>query len=129
MFIIIRKKIDINCRDNVTNITYLLMKNSPRHQLHRCNVPPNHRPACSSISQQRFHPRAGHDSSKDKGQCRITHSQGTRLAKPTPLGLSGHPHIGQTSTVRRPTIAYQQQNNPSQPCEEAKMTKDNPKKR
>ena len=38
------------------------------NQLRRCNVPPNHRPACSSISQQRCHPRAGHDSSRTKGQ-------------------------------------------------------------
>ena len=35
------------------------------------------------------HPRAGHDSSKDKGQSRLTHSRGTQSDKPTPLGLPG----------------------------------------
>ena len=43
--------------------TYLI-KNLSRNQLRRCNVPPNHRPACSLISQQRCHPRARHDSSR-----------------------------------------------------------------
>ena len=56
-------------------ITYL-MKNSIRNQLRRCNVPPNHRPSCSLISQQRCHPRAGHDSPRSKGTSRLTHSQG-----------------------------------------------------
>ena len=56
-------------------ITYLMM-NSFRNQLRRCNVPPNHRPACSLISQQHCHPRAGHDSPRNKGTSRITHSQG-----------------------------------------------------
>ena len=56
-------------------ITYL-MKTSLRNQLHRCNVPPNHRPACSLISQQHCHPRAGHDSPRNKGATRLTHSQG-----------------------------------------------------
>ena len=36
-------------------ITYL-MKKSFRNQLRHCNIPPNHRPACSLISQQRCHP-------------------------------------------------------------------------
>ena len=71
--------------------TYLMM-NSICNQLRRCNVPPNHRPACSSISQQRFHPRAGHDSLRNKGTNRLTHSQGytKHTAKPIELGLSGH---------------------------------------
>ena len=56
-------------------ITYLMM-NLFRNQLHRCNVPPNHRPACSLISQQRCHPQAGHDSPRNKGTSRLTHSQG-----------------------------------------------------
>ena len=42
----------------MSKITYL-MKNSIRNQLHRCNVPPNHRPACSLISQQHYHPELG----------------------------------------------------------------------
>ena len=80
-----------NCRGKIHKITYL-MKNSIRNQLRRCNVPPNHRPACSLISQQRCHPRAGHDSPRNKGSSRITHSQGytKHTAKPTELGLSGH---------------------------------------
>ena len=55
--------------------TYL-MNNLIRNQLRRCNVPPNHRLACSLISQQRCHPRAGHDSPRNKGTSRLTHSQG-----------------------------------------------------
>ena len=94
------------CRDEMVKNTYL-MKNSSRNQLRRCNVSPNHRPACSSISQQRCHARAGHDSSGLRVNCRLTHSQGThQTAKPTPLGLSSHPQIGQASTVRRPTTAH-----------------------
>ena len=75
MFNIIHYTIDINCRDKTTNITYLLDGES-RNQLRRCNVPPNHRPACSSISQQRCHPRAGHDSFRIRVNCRLAHSQG-----------------------------------------------------
>ena len=29
-----------NCRDGIIKVTYLLMKNSSRNQLRRCNVPP-----------------------------------------------------------------------------------------
>ena len=87
MFIIIRKTIDINCRDEVTSSTYLLMKHSPRNQLHRCNVPPNHRPMCSSISQQHYDPRVGHDSSRNKGQCRLTHSQGFPISQTHTVGF------------------------------------------
>ena len=63
------------CRSKIGKITYL-MKNSFCNQLCRCNVPPNHMPACSLISQQRCHPRAGHDSPRNKGTNRLTHSQG-----------------------------------------------------
>ena len=38
--------------------TYLL-KSSSHNQLCRCNIPPNHRLACSLISQQRCHPELG----------------------------------------------------------------------
>ena len=55
--------------------TYLMMK-SIRNQLRHYNVPPNHRPACSLISQQRCHPRAGNDSPSNKGTSRLTHNQG-----------------------------------------------------
>ena len=59
----------------MNKITYLLM-NSFRNQLRCCNIPPNHRPACSLVSQQRCHHRAGHDSPRNKGTNRLTHSQG-----------------------------------------------------
>ena len=52
------------------------MKNSSRNQLRRCNVPPNHRPVCWEISRQHCHPWVGNDSSRNKGQHRLTHSQG-----------------------------------------------------
>ena len=81
----------LNCGDEIINSTYLLMENSCRNQLRRCNVPPNHRPACSSISQQHCHPQDGHDSSKDKGQCRLTHSRGTQTTTPHRWDLPGHP--------------------------------------
>ena len=64
-----------DCRSKIDKITYLI-NNSFRNQLRCCNVPPNHRPVCSLISQQRCHPRAGHDSPRNKGTSRITHSQG-----------------------------------------------------
>ena len=63
-----------SCRSKMDKSTILLM-NSFCNQLHRCNVSPNHRPACSLISQQRCHPRAGHDSPRNKGISRLTHSQ------------------------------------------------------
>ena len=53
-----------------------LMETSLCNQLRHCNVPPNRRPACSLISQQRFHPQVGHDSPRNKGTSRLTHSQG-----------------------------------------------------
>ena len=49
-----------------SGVLIFLMKNSLRNQLRRCNVPPNHRPTCSLSSQQRYHPRAGHDSPRNK---------------------------------------------------------------
>ena len=63
------------CRSKMHKITYF-MKSSIRNQLCCCNVPPNHRPACSLISQQCYHPEAGHDSQRNKGTRRLTHSQG-----------------------------------------------------
>ena len=56
--------------------TYLI-KDSSHNQLRRCNVPPNHRPAFSLISQQRYHPRARHDSPRNKEQA------GLHIAKDT----------------------------------------------
>ena len=88
-------------------ITYL-MKNSIRNQLRRCNVPPNHRPACSSISQQRCHPRGGHDSPRNKGTSRLTQN----TAKLTQLGLSGHQQDNQANMVRfiRPSKSWERLN-------------------
>ena len=80
MFIIIHKTIDSIARITRSRLLIFLMKSLPRNQLRRCNIPPNHRPVCSSISQQHCHRWAGHDSSKDKGQCRLTHSRGTQSA-------------------------------------------------
>ena len=82
------------CRSKMDKFTYL-MKSLIHNQLRRCNVPPNHRLVCSLISQQRSHPRAGHDSPRNKGTSRLTHSQGyANTAKPTQLGLSGHSGVG-----------------------------------
>ena len=76
-----------DCRDEIVKNTYL-MRNSFRNQLRRYNVPPNHRPACSLISQQRCHPRAGHDSPKNKGTTRLTHSQGyTKRSQANTVGF------------------------------------------
>ena len=70
-------------------ITYL-MKKSFFNQLRRCNVPPNYRPACSLISQQRCHPQAGHDSPRNKGKSRLTHSQGyTKQSQANTVGFIG----------------------------------------
>ena len=73
-----------SCRSKMDKITYLRM-NSIRNQLRRCNVPPNHRPACSSISQQRCHPRAGHYTPRNKGTSRLTHSQANQVGFIRPL--------------------------------------------
>ena len=112
MFImIINSKWD--CRSKIDKITYLI-RSLTRNQLRRCNVPPNHRPACSLISQQCCHSRAGHDSPRNKELtglhiAKVTTPQGyivqpsphgwvyqanNRSAKPIELGLSGHPGVG-----------------------------------
>jgi hypothetical protein len=66
-------------------------KGVPRNWLCNCNVPPNHRPVCSSISQHHCHPRAGHDLYKEPGNSRLTHSQTyTKMSQANlQLGLSG----------------------------------------
>ena len=116
------------------------------HNQLRCyNVPPNHRLACSSISQQHCHPRAGHDSSRNKGQSRLTHSQGTQISQAHIVGfirpsrsqgrLNAKPVTSNTSflkhtqalillsTVRRPTTAYYSKTNSSQLCEEDEVNR------
>ena len=88
------------CRSKMSKITYL-MKNSIRNQLRRCNVPPNHRPTCSLISQQRCHPRAEHDSPRNKEQEGLHIANDTKnTAKPTQFGLSGHQQDSQANMVR-----------------------------
>ena len=87
VFIMFIKQQNTICRDEIVKNTYL-MRNSSHNQLCRCNVPPNHRPACSSMSQQHCHPRAGHDSIRTKGHFRLTHSQGSQRIKPTQLGFT-----------------------------------------
>ena len=67
--------IKYDCRSEIGKNTYLI-KNSSCNQLRHCNVPSNHRPACSLISQQRCHPWAGHDSSKDKGHVGLHIAEG-----------------------------------------------------
>ena len=56
------------------NNTYL-QENLSRNQLRCCNVPPNHRPVCSSISQHHIHLRVGHDFHKELGNNKLTHSK------------------------------------------------------
>ena len=65
----------------MVKITYLI-KNSSRNQLRRCNVPPNHRPACSLISEWRCQPRAGHDSPRNKEQAGLHIAKDTQNTHP-----------------------------------------------
>ena len=74
MFIIFTNR-NYDCRSKMDKITYL-KKKSFCNQLCCCKVPPNHRLACYLISQQCCHPQAGHDSPRNKGTTRLTHSQG-----------------------------------------------------
>ena len=74
MFIImIHQTLDskCKCRTKMDKNAYLINISS-RNQLRRCNVPPNHRLACSLISQQHCHLRVGHDSPRNKGLSRLT---------------------------------------------------------
>ena len=93
-----------DCRHKLGKNTYLI-KDLLHNQLRRCNVPPNHRPACSLISQQRCHPRAGHDSPRNKELTSLhiaKDNNTTRVhssAKPTQLGLLGEQQISQANKV------------------------------
>ena len=59
-----------------------------------------------------------------RGQCRLTHSQGdTKIAKPNTAGFNRPSTSGQASAIQGTTTAYQQPNNPSQPCEGGKTTR------
>ena len=126
-------------RDEMVKNTYRI-KDSSRNQLRRCNLPPNHRPTCSLISQQHFHPQAGHDSTRNKGQSSLTHSQVTPIsqahtvwfirpsrsqgrlnAKLVTLNTSFIKHTQPLillSIVLIPTTAYRRKTNSSQLCEE-----------
>ena len=53
----------------------LILKKLAQNQLCHCNVPPNHRPMCSLISQHHCHPPAGHDSTRHQG------TTGSHIAK------------------------------------------------
>ena len=75
-----------NSRHEIYKNTYL-MKNSSCNQLRRCNVPPNHRPVCSLVSQQHYHPGAGHDSPRNKELSRLTHSQNTQISQANTIGF------------------------------------------
>ena len=68
--------------------TYLIIELA-RNYLCRCNVPPNHRAVCSSITQQHCHPRPGRDSTRNKGNTsKLTHSQGyTKLGQANTVGF------------------------------------------
>ena len=93
-----------NCRHKLGKNTYL-NKNLFRNHLCHCNIPPNHRPACSSISQQCCHPQAGHDSPRNKeltGLHIAKDNNTTRVhnsSKPTQLGLSSEQWINQANKV------------------------------
>ena len=141
MFIIIHGTIDIIAEMN-NHECLSFNEELSRNQLRRCNVPPNHRPVCSSISQKHYHPWAGHDSSRNKGQCRLTHRQGLPISQTHTAGsYQVIKELGQDkcqagglntnilmhtqpliplSTVRRPTTTYHSKTIPSQLCEEGK---------
>ena len=77
-----------------------------RNQLRRCNVPSNHKPACSSISQHTTTPELGMIPPRIRVNCRLPHSQGDTNNKPTQLGFTGLQQTSQASIVRRLTTAY-----------------------
>ena len=82
-----------DCRRKLGKNTYLI-ENLICNQLRRCNVPPNHRPVCSLVSQQRCHPRAEHDFPRNKELVGLHIAKITKHAKPTHLGLSGYLGVG-----------------------------------
>ena len=75
MFIISLTEIKV-AELKMDKMTYLKMK-SFHNQLRHCNVPPNHKPTSSLISQQCCHPRVGNDSPRNKG------TTGLHVAKDT----------------------------------------------
>ena len=102
------------CKDEMVKNTYLI-KDSSHNQLRRYNVPPNHRPVCSLVSQQHCHPWVGHDSPRNKEQEGLhiaKDTQNNRSAKPTQLGSLAHPQISQANTVGfiRPSKSWERLN-------------------
>ena len=78
--------INYDCRSKIDKVTYL-MKNSFQNELHCCNIPPNHRLVCSLISQQCCHPRAGHDSPRNKEQASLYIAKDTQLSQANTVGF------------------------------------------
>ena len=103
--------IKYNCRDEIDKNIYFV-RNSSRNQLRCCNIPPNHRTVLSLVSQQHCHPRARHDSPRNKEQEILHIAKDTQSAKPTQLGLSGHQQIRQANTVGfiRPSRSWEKLN-------------------
>ena len=72
------------------------------NQLCRYNIPPNHRPVCSLISQQHFHPRVGHDFLQGSGSTsRLIHSQGCKQTQP-----SHHSWVSQAVRENIPQMGF-----------------------
>ena len=93
-----------NCKHKLGKNTYLI-KSLFHNHLCRCNIPPNHRTTCSSISEKCYHPRSRHDSPRNK-ELTDSHiakdNNTTRVhssSKPTQLGLSGEQQINQANKV------------------------------
>ena len=82
MFILILKHI-YSCRDQIDKNTYL-ERSFSHNQLHRCNIPPNHRPVCSSISQHHSHPLSWAWFPQGiRNTSRLIHSQGYKITQPS----------------------------------------------
>ena len=73
-------------RSEIDKNTYLI-NNSFHNHLRRCNVPPNHRPACSLISQQHCHPQVGHDSPRNKEQVGLHIAKDTQNIQANTVGF------------------------------------------
>ena len=86
MFIILIKQQNTICRDEIVKNTYLMNNLSP-NQLRHCNLPPNHRPVCSLIFQQPYHPRVGHDCPRNKGQIGLHIAKDTLISQANIVGF------------------------------------------
>ena len=129
MFIIIHYTISINCRDQTTKITYLLDGEFIRNQLRRCNVPPNHRPACSSISQHTATPELGMIPPRIRVNAGLHITEGIQSANQTLLGLTGLQQSAKQAQSKDQPLHTRSKTIPSQSCEERKTTGDSPKRK